>query len=73
EGDHDRYVLREWFSDLLAEVEFYDCDGISNLNKWLEDLLSHGALKRAYAITDRDFRTKAKARVSGAAALLPRG
>ncbi|HKE05234.1 MAG TPA: DUF4435 domain-containing protein [Blastocatellia bacterium] len=56
EGDDDRYVLREWFGELLSEVEFYDCGGISNLNKWLEDLLSYGALKRAYSITDRDFR-----------------
>jgi len=42
EGDDDRYVLREWFSGSLSEVEFYDCGGISNLNKWLEDLLSLG-------------------------------
>src|SRR5262245_17448355 len=60
EGDDDRYVLREWFRELLSEVEFYDCGGISNLNKWLEDLLSYGALKRAYAITDRDFRAEAE-------------
>jgi hypothetical protein len=55
EGGDDRYVLREWFSELLSEIEFYNCDGISKLNKWLKDLLSYGALKRAYAITDRDF------------------
>jgi hypothetical protein len=60
EGDGDRYVLREWFSELLSEVEFYDCGGISNLNKWLEELLSLGTLKRAYAITDRDFRPEAE-------------
>jgi hypothetical protein len=60
EGDDDRYVLREWFKEFLSEVEFYDCGGINNLNKWLEDLLSHGALKRAYAITDRDFRADAE-------------
>jgi Protein of unknown function (DUF4435) len=56
EGDDDRYVLREWFKEFLSEIEFYDCGGISNLNKWLEELLIHGTLKRAYAITDRDFR-----------------
>lgn len=58
EGDDDRYVLREWFKEFLSEIEFYDCGGISNLNKWLEELLSHGTLKRAYAITDRDFRNE---------------
>jgi hypothetical protein len=56
EGNDDRYVLREWFKEFLSEVEFYDCGGISSLNKLLEELLSHGTLKRAYAITDRDFR-----------------
>ncbi len=56
EGDDDRYVLREWFKEFLSEIEFYDCSGISNLNKWLAELLSHGTLKRAYAVTDRDFR-----------------
>lgn len=56
EGDDDRYVLRERFKEFLSEIEFYDCGGISNLNKWLEELLSYGTLKRAYAITDRDFR-----------------
>jgi hypothetical protein len=60
EGDDDRYVLREWFSESLSEIEFYDCGGISNLNKWLEGLLSLGTLKRAYAITDRDFRAEAE-------------
>jgi hypothetical protein len=60
EGDGDRYVLREWFSESLSEIEFYDCGGISNLNKWLEELLSLGTLKRAYAITDRDFRAEAE-------------
>jgi Protein of unknown function (DUF4435) len=59
EGDDDRYVLREWFKESLSEIEFYDCGGISNLNKWLEELLIHGTLKRAYAITDRDFRDEA--------------
>lgn len=56
EGDDDRYVLREWFKEVLSEIEFYDCGGINNLNKWLEELLIHGTLKRAYAITDGDFR-----------------
>ncbi len=60
EGDDDRYVLREWFSEFLSEVEFYDCGGIINLNKWLEALLDLGALKRAYGITDRDFRSEAE-------------
>jgi hypothetical protein len=60
EGDDDCYVLREWFSDRLSEVEFYDCGGIINLNKWLEALLNLGSLKRAYAITDRDFRGEAE-------------
>ncbi|SRR6266498_1295401 len=57
EGNDDRYVLREWFKEFLSEIEFYDCGGISNLNKWLEELLSHGTLKRAYGIADRDFRS----------------
>lgn len=60
EGDDDRDVLREWFSKSLSEVEFFACGGISNLNKLLEELLNLGALKRAYAITDRDFRTEAE-------------
>lgn len=60
EGSDDRYVLREWFKEFLSEIEFYDCGGISNLNKWIEGLFSHGVLKRAYAITDRDFRTVVK-------------
>jgi hypothetical protein len=60
EGDDDRYVLREWFKEFLSEVEFYDCGGINNLNKWIENLLRHGVLKRAYAITDRDFRDEAE-------------
>lgn len=60
EGDDDRYVLREWFSELLSKVEFYECGGIINLNKWLEALLNLGTLKRAYGITDRDFRSEAE-------------
>jgi hypothetical protein len=56
----DRYVLREWFKEFLSEVEFYDCGGISNLNKWLEELLDRGTLKRAYGITDRDFQSDAE-------------
>lgn len=60
EGDYDRYVLREWFKEFLSEVEFYDCGGISNLNKLLEELLNRGTLKRAYGITDRDFRSDAE-------------
>jgi hypothetical protein len=60
EGDDDRYVLREWFKEFLSEVEFYDCGGISNLNKWLEELLDRGTLKRAYGITDRDFQSDAE-------------
>jgi len=41
-------------------MEFFACDGISNLNKWLEELLNRGTLKRAYGITDRDFRSDAE-------------
>jgi hypothetical protein len=58
EGEDDRYVLREWFSEILSEMEFYDCGGIINLRKWLEELLRLGTLKRTYGITDRDFRTE---------------
>src|SRR5262245_15667957 len=57
EGDNDRHVLREWFSESLSEVEFYACGGISNLNKLLEELLNRGVMKRAYGIADRDFRS----------------
>src|SRR5262245_25164440 len=57
EGDNDRHVLREWFSESLSEVEFYACVGISNLNKLLGELLNRGAKKRAYGIADRDFRS----------------
>jgi hypothetical protein len=57
EGPSDRDVLREWFKEFLSEVEFYDCGGISNLIKLLEDLLKLGTLKRAYGIHDRDFRS----------------
>ncbi len=60
EGEDDRYVLREWFSEMLPEMEFYECGGISNLNKWLNELLTVGTLKRAYGITDRDFREQAE-------------
>ena len=60
EGGDDRYVLRGWFKEFLSEIEFYDCGGISNLNKWLEELLIQGTLKRAYAITDRDFKAEAE-------------
>jgi hypothetical protein len=60
EGNDDRYVLREWFKEFLSEVEFYDCGGISNLNKLLEELLDRGTLKRAYGITDRDFQSDAE-------------
>jgi hypothetical protein len=56
EGNDDRDVLRDWFMELLPTVEFFSCNGISNLNKWLEELLSQGTLKHAYAITDRHFR-----------------
>ena len=58
EGDDDHYVLRQWFSEMLSELEFYKCGGIINLNKWLEELHNHGTLKRAYGITDRDFRSE---------------
>lgn len=56
EGNDDRDVLRDWFKESLSQVEFFACGGISNLNKWLEELLERGTLKRAYGITDRDFR-----------------
>ena|SRR2546426_3039596 len=60
EGDDDRHVLREWFSESLSEIEFYACGGISNLNKSLGELLNRGVMKRAYGITDRDFRSDAE-------------
>lgn len=60
EGDDDRDVLRDWFKESLSQVEFFACGGISNLNKWLEELLDRGTLKRAYGITDRDFRRDAE-------------
>ncbi|SRR6266545_2396822 len=60
EGDEDRHVLREWFSESLSKVEFYACGGISNLNKLLGELLDRGTLKRAYGVTDRDFQSDAE-------------
>ena len=57
EGEDDREVLREWFEEERVEVEFYDCGGIVTLTKWLNELLMLGTLKRAYGITDRDFRS----------------
>src|SRR5882672_5468560 len=60
EGDKDCDVLRDWFKKSLSQMEFFACDGISNLNKWLEELLNRGTLKRAYGITDRDFRSDAE-------------
>jgi Protein of unknown function (DUF4435) len=57
EGEDDREVLREWFEEERVEVEFYDCGGIVTLTKWLTELLTLGTLKRAYGITDRDFRS----------------
>ncbi|HMY74649.1 MAG TPA: DUF4435 domain-containing protein, partial [Blastocatellia bacterium] len=60
EGDDDQYVLREWFSELRQEMEFYQCGGIGNLTKSLNELLTKGTLKHAYGITDRDFRDEAE-------------
>ncbi len=57
EGEDDREVLREWFEEERVEVEFYDCGGILALTKWLNELLTLGTQKRAYGITDRDFRS----------------
>ena len=60
EGEDDRDVLRDWFKEFLSQVEFFACGGISNLNKLLEELLNRGKMKRAYGITDRDFRSEAE-------------
>lgn len=57
EGEDDREVLREWFEEERVEVEFYDCGGIITLIKWLNELLTLGTQKRAYGVTDRDFRS----------------
>ena len=57
EGDVDREVLREWFEAERVEVEFYDCGGIIPLTKLLNEYLSNSTQKRAYGITDRDFRS----------------
>ncbi|HEX4949953.1 MAG TPA: DUF4435 domain-containing protein [Blastocatellia bacterium] len=57
EGEDDREVLREWFAAERVEVEFYECGGITTLIKWLNELLTLGTRKRAYGITDRDFRS----------------
>lgn len=58
EGEDDREVLREWFAEERVEIEFYDCGGIIPLTKWLNELLTLGTQKRAYGITDRDFRSE---------------
>ena len=57
EGEDDCKVLREWFKEDLAEIEFYACGGIINLARLLNEILTRGTLKRAYGITDRDFRS----------------
>ncbi len=64
EGEDDREVLREWFEEERVEVEFYDCGGIIALTKWLNELLTLGTQKRAYGITDRDFRSDEEVEVS---------
>lgn len=64
EGEDDRDVLREWFSEQRPEIEFYDCGGSAHLEPLLNELLKHSTLKRAYAISDRDFRNEAEVEAS---------
>ncbi len=63
EGEGDREVLCEWFKEDV-EVEFYACGGIAPLTKLLNELLTLGTLKRAYGITDRDFRSDEEVKAS---------
>lgn len=64
EGEDDRDALREWFSEHRPEIEFYDCGGAAHLEPLLNELLKHSTLKRAYAISDRDFRTEVEVAAS---------
>ncbi len=57
EGVNDQYALREWFDDRLSEVEFFECGGIQQVEKLLDEFLAQSSLKRGYAIIDRDFRS----------------
>ena len=57
EGKDDCIVLREWFKEERVEVEFFDCGGSTALTELLKEWLTSGTLKRAYGITDRDFRS----------------
>jgi hypothetical protein len=57
EGDDDRKILQEWFDVERVELEFYDCGGISQIPKLLDECFSKTAKKDIYGITDRDFRS----------------
>ncbi len=76
EGEDDCDALRNWFDEHLPEIEFYACGGTAHLEPLLNELLKHSTLKRAYAISDRDFRTDAEVEASHAEGshlfLLPR-
>ena len=52
EGKDDCDVLREWFKEDRAEIEFFDCSGIKSLAQLLSEYLSNSTQKRVYGITD---------------------
>ncbi len=64
EGDADRDVLREWFEAERVEIEFFECGGIAPLTNLLNEFITRGTLKRAYGITDRDFRSEEEVEAS---------
>lgn len=58
EGVDDQYAFRTWFEDQLAEVEFFECGGVLQVEKLLAEFLALSSFKHGYAIIDRDFRSE---------------
>lgn len=61
EGDDDKYILNEWYPEGVHNL-FYRIapGGNAGVERLLDEVLTQTALRKAFGIVDRDFRSQAE-------------
>lgn len=61
EGDDDKYILNEWYPEGDHNILYHvPPGGNSGVEKLLDKVLTQTALRRAFGIIDRDYRSQAE-------------